>query len=615
MKVSVSDNDGRPDVRTVRIIDWDTPADNDFLVVSQMTILGDLYKRRPDIIGFVNGIPLLLIELKIPTKSVYDAYHDNLRDYRDTIPQIFWYNACIIISNGIESKVGTITSGFEHFAQWKKISSEDEPVKTNLETMIRGICEPSRFLDIIENFILFDDSHGKMVKILAKYHQYLGVNKAIENFKNRKENGGKIGVFWHTQGSGKSFSMMFFGAKILRKLPGNFTFVVVTDRDELDKQICDGFAGSGIATDKNAKAHSIGHLQELLGQDHRFIFTLIHKFRFQDITEPINTRDDIIIITDESHRTQYGELAMYMRLALPNASFIGFTGTPLINEEGEKTKEVFGDYVSVYNFSQSVEDKATVPIFYENRVPKVENTNDHLQDDIGRIMEEYEMSEHMEEKLEQEFSTTYHILTREDRLESIAEDIVHHYMGRGNTGKAMVVSIDKKTTVRLYIKVCKHFAAYKDRLEERLRGNLLDHERETFQRQLDTLRVLDMAVVISLGNNQNEIDEFRKVDIDFRPIRKRLIEDDLKKKFKDPESSLRIVFVCNMWLTGFDVPSVTTLYLDKPMKGHTLMQTITRTNRVFENKTNGLIVDYIGVFENLRRALAIYATSESTEEG
>ena len=306
---------------------------------------------------------------------------------------------------------------------------------------------------------------------------------------------------------------------------------------------------------------------------------------------------------------------MYMRLALPNASFIGFTGTPLINEEGEKTKEVFGDYVSVYNFSQSVEDKATVPIFYENRVPKVENTNDHLQDDIGRIMEEYEMSEHMEEKLEQEFSTTYHILTREDRLESIAEDIVHHYMGRGNTGKAMVVSIDKKTTVRLYIKVCKHFAAYKDRLEERLRGNLLDHERETFQRQLDTLRVLDMAVVISLGNNQNEIDEFRKVDIDFRPIRKRLIEDDLKKKFKDPESSLRIVFVCNMWLTGFDVPSVTTLYLDKPMKGHTLMQTITRTNRVFENKTNGLIVDYIGVFENLRRALAIYATSESTEEG
>lgn len=390
VKVQIQNDAGKFESRNIKVIDWTHPENNDFLLVSQMWILWDLYQRRPDLIGFVNGIPLLLIELKAPNKNLFDAYNDNLRDYKDTIPQIFWYNAGIIISNGIESKIGTISSGFEHFAQWKKVEDENEPSKTNLETMINGVCEKTRFLDIVENFILFDSSKGKTVKILGKYHQYLWVNRAIENFKNRKQNGGKIGVFWHTQWSGKSFSMMFFSAKILRKMPGNYTFVIVTDRDELDKQIYKGFVDSNVTTEKNSQATSIENLKALLSEDHRFIFTLIHKFQFKDISEPINLRDDIIIITDEAHRTQYGELSMNMRIALPNASFIGFTGTPLIAEETEKTKEVFWGYVSVYNFSQSVEDGATVPIFYENRVPKLENTNMNLQEDLSRIMEKYE---------------------------------------------------------------------------------------------------------------------------------------------------------------------------------------------------------------------------------
>ncbi len=341
VKVQIQNQAGKFESRNIAIIDWNTPENNDFLLVSQMWILGDLYQRRPDLIGFVNGIPLLLVELKAPNKNLFDAYNDNLRDYKDTIPQIFWYNAGIIISNGLESRIGTISSGFEHFAQWKKAAGEDEPSKTNLETMIVGVCEKSRFLDIVENFILFDSSKGKTVKILGKYHQYHGVNRAIENFSNRKANGGKIGVFWHTQGSGKSFSMMFFSAKILRKMPGNYTFVIVTDRDELDKQIYKGFVDGHITAEKNSQATSIEHLRKLLSEDHRFVFSLIHKFQFKNLAGPINLRDDIIVMTDEAHRTQYGELSMNMRLALPNASFLGFTGTPLIAEETERTKEVF----------------------------------------------------------------------------------------------------------------------------------------------------------------------------------------------------------------------------------------------------------------------------------
>lgn len=413
---------------TVRILDFENPSNNDFLVVSQMRISGETYYRRPDIIGFVNGLPLFLLELKRPTVPLREGFDKNLSDYFETIPQLFPYNAFVMVSNGISTKVGTITSGWEHFSEWKRITGEKEPASAEMKTAVFGMCERTRLLDLVENFTLFDTSKGRTVKILAKYHQYYGVNLAVEGVMKREENRGKLGVFWHTQGSGKSFSMAFFTRKVERKVPGNFTFVVVTDRTELDEQVAKNFSSVGVSTSKRAHATKIRELAELLSGDERYVFTLIHKFA--DIAEAINTRSDIIVMTDEAHRSQYGELAMRMRLALPNASFIGFTGTPLIKGEDEKTREVFGNYVSVYDFGQAVEDGSTVPIYYENRVPKLENTNADLQKEIDALIERADLSEDGEEKLEKEFSTAYHLITREDRLESVAEDLAKHFVGR-----------------------------------------------------------------------------------------------------------------------------------------------------------------------------------------
>lgn len=592
------------EAKNIAIIDWNLPENNDFLLVSQMWITWELYERRPDLIGFVNGIPLLIVELKSPNKNLFDAFNDNIRDYKDTIPQLFWYNAFIILSNWIENKIWSLTANFEHYSTWKRAESEKEELKTDLKTLINWTCDKNRFLDIVENFTLFDETEWKISKIVAKYHQYYGVNTAIESLKNKDKNDWKLWVFWHTQWSWKSFSMMFFSNKILRKLPWNHTFVIITDRDELDKQIYKWFVDTWIVKEKEVKAKSIEHLKELLATDHRFVFSLIHKF--QKI-ENINDRDDIIVITDEAHRTQYWELAMNLRMCLPKANFIWFTWTPLIDEEIEKTKALYGDYVSVYNFAQSVEDGATVPIYYENRIPRVENTNSNLQNDIDNIIEKYELDEDEQIKLDKTINPAYEILTREDRLESVASDIVNHFMNRGNTWKAMVVCIDKKTTVRLYTKVKKYFEEYKNNLKNKLSGFLLNSEREKINKQIDFINDLDLAVVLSLTNNQNEIDDFKKFWIDFKPIRERILKEDIETKFKDEKSNLKMVFVCSMWITGFDVPSITTLYLDKPMKNHTLMQTIARTNRVFTNKQNWLIVDYIWVFNNLQKALAIYA--------
>ena len=611
IKVEILKDSWEYETKNVVIMDWDNPSNNSFLLVSQLWIAGDLYTRRPDLIWFVNGIPLILIELKSPSKNLFDAYNDNLRDYKDTVPQLFWYNATIILSNGIENKIWSLTSWYEHFANWKVIEDEKEDLKTDLKTLVYGTCHKHRLLDIIESFTLFDTQDGKIKKILAKYHQYYGVNKAIENVKNRKAIEWKLWVFWHTQWSWKSFSMMFFSSKVLRKLPGNFTFVIVTDRNELDKQIYSGFTNTGIVHDKSIRATSIDNLKELLWWDHRFIFTLIHKFQFRDDEEikAINSRDDVIVITDEAHRSQYGELSMNMRLTLPNASFIWFTWTPLIEDEVEKTKKIFWDYVSVYNFSQSVQDGATVPIYYENRVPKLENINSDLESDLEKIIDKYSLDDDESEKIENEFKASYEILTRESRLETIAKDIVHHFLNRWIDGKAMVVCIDKKTTVRLYTKVQKYLEEYKQELNSKDTSFMLSKEKLRIEKQLRYIETLDIWVMLSLGNNQNEIDTFRKMWIDFKPIRERILKEDLETKFKDVTSNLKLIFVCSMWITWFDVPSITTLYLDKPLRNHTLMQTIARTNRVFWEKQNWLIVDYIWVFNNLRKALAIYASS------
>jgi type I restriction enzyme R subunit len=600
----------------VQVIDWKHPERNDFLLVSQFKVAGEMYHRRADLVGFVNGLPLVLFELKASHKRLEHAYHDNLRDYKDTIPQLFWYNAFIILSNGHQSKIGSITAGWEHFFEWKKVNDEDEPGVVSLETMIRGVCEQGCLLDIVENFTLFSAAGGALIKLIAKNHQYLGVNNALAAVRSLRENQGRLGVFWHTQGSGKSYSMVFFSQKVLRKIPGNWTFLIVTDRLELDEQIYKTFAGVGAVTELEVQAQSGEHLQQLLRENHRNIFTLIHKFHVErGHTYPVlSERSDIIVMTDEAHRTQYDVLALNMRNALPNAAFLGFTGTPLMKVGEERTRQVFGDYVSVYNFAQSVADGTTVPLYYENRIPEVQLVNAHFNEDVEQLLEEADLSEAQQRRFEREFGREYHLITRDDRLEAIAGDIVSHFMGRGQIGqggkmgKAMVISIDKATTVRTYNKVKAHWLFYLEKLREQQRGYAHDSsEWQALQIRIDYMETTDMAVVVS--QSQNEVDDFREKGLDIATHRRRMLQEDLETRFKKDDDPLRIVFVCAMWITGFDVPSLSTLYLDKPMRNHTLMQTIARANRVFGDKLNGLIVDYVGVFRDLQRALAIYGSA------
>lgn len=613
VNVVVSKENGRSETELVRFFDFENVKNNHLLTVSQLWVVGEMYTRRPDIVIFVNGIPLLLLELKASHKSLVDAYRDNIRDYKNSIPKLFWYNMGIIISNGIENRFGSLTAPYEFFNEWKKVESEDEKPKTDLTTIIKSLCDKNRLLDIFENFILFDEAKSEIRKIVPRYFQYFGVNRGFENVVNRKNLDGKLGVFWHTQGSGKSYSMVWLSQKVLRKLTGNFAFVIVTDRTQLDKQAYDNFVNVGVIHKEEVHAESIENLKELLHADHRQIFTTIQKF--QDIPGAISDREDIIVMTDEAHRSQYDVWALNMRKALPNASFIGFTGTPLMANGEAETVKTFGGYVSIYNFGQSVTDGATVPLYYENRVPRLKNVNENLEEQLGQLLDSYNLDEDEEEKLEKEYSNLYEIITREDRLNIIARDIVEHFVGRGYNGKAMVVSIDKKTTFRIYDKVKKEWEKYLSKLRMDLSRTNDEYEHDKILTKLEQLEKIDMAVMVSLGDNQNEVADLEAFEIDVKPIRERIIHEDLETEFKKADSNLRIIFVCAMWLTGFDVPNLSTLYLDKPLKNHTLMQTIARANRVAdEDKKNGIIVDYIGVFKNIERALALYAASGLDEE-
>lgn len=614
VKVSVPDPErGGQKTERVRVIDWDNPQANDFLLVSQMTVTGDLYTCRPDLIGFVNGLPLVVIELKKPGVPARQAFAENLTSYKhlqNGILALFWYNALLIASNGSDSRVGSLTADWDRFTEWKRIEREDEPRRVSLEVMIRGLCEPTRLLDFVENFTLFSEHKSGLVKAIAQNHQYLGVNNAIRaTLAARAAGHGRGGVFWQTQGSGKSFAMVFFAQKILRKVPGNWTFVIVTDRVELDEQIAKTFAACGAVSDANAcHAETGAELRELLAGNNRYVFTLIHKFQTPEV---LCDRRDVIVLTDEAHRTQYDTLALNMRSALPNALFLAFTGTPLIAGE-ERTREVFGDYVSIYDFQQSVEDGATVPLFYENRTPELHLDNPNLNDDIYNLIEDADLSEEGEKKLEHELGRQYHLITRDDRLETIAKDLVRHFLGRGFQGKAMVVSIDKPTAYRMYEKVQKYWKAERERVWKDLTPTGLDGDkRAELTERLNVLDTVDMAVVVSPG--QNEIEQMKKWGIDVVPHRKRMNDEALDEKFKDPEDRLRLVFVCAMWLTGFDAPSCSTIYLDKPMRNHSLMQTIARANRVYPGKQSGLIVDYANVFASLEKALAIYGKGRGGE--
>jgi type I restriction enzyme R subunit len=528
-----------------------------------------------------------VIELKKPGVAARQAFDENLTSYKhqqNGIPQLFAYGAFLIASNGTDSRVGSLTADWERFFEWKRIEREDEPRRVSLEVMLRGTCEPSRLLDIVENYTLFSEHKSGLVKALAQNHQYLGVNNAIAaTLAARKAGHGRGGVFWQTQGSGKSLSMVFYAQKILRKVPGNWTFVVVTDRVELDDQIAKTFKACGAVSEAEGDAchaQSGAELRALLGENHRYVFTLIHKFQTAEV---LCDRSDVIVLTDEAHRSQYDTLAMNMRVALPKALFLAFTGTPLIAGE-ERTKEVFGDYVSIYDFQQSIEDHATVPLFYENRTPELQLVNPDLNDELYDLIEAAQLDPEQETRLERELSRQYHLITRDDRLDTVAKDIVRHFLARGFQGKAMVIAIDKATALRMYDKVRKHWPK-NDRT--------------------------DMAVVVSAA--QNEVEERKKRGLDIVPHRKRMNEQVLDEKFKDPADPLRLVFVCAMWLTGFDAPSCSTLYLDKPMRNHTLMQTIARANRIYPGKHSGMIVDYANVFASLERALALYAQGRGGE--
>lgn len=612
--VELRQPDGSIEPDRVRLVDWTDARANDFFLASQPRFASDLYNRRPDAVGFLNGIPLLLCEWKAPTQPVQEAYEANLRDYRDTVPRLFDANGFTLLSNGIEAVMGPSHAPFDAFAPWKRLE-EDGLESVALETMLRATCEPGRFLDLVESFLLFEEGREGLRKLVAKYHQVLGVNRAIEAVRQIEANRGRLGVFWHTQGSGKSFSMVMFAEKVLRRLGGNWTFVIVTDRQELDDQIAGTFAAVGALTKKvkDAQAQSRAHLRELLAGQERYVFTLIHKFSTadQEAMPVLSERRDIIVITDEAHRSQYDQLAFNMRRALPSAAFIGFTGTPLITGQEERTREVFGDYVSVYNFAQSVADGATVPLYYEARKPELQLDAEALRDDLDELLDAVALDEEQEKKLQREFARQYHLITRDDRLDQIAADLVRHFAARGYLGKAMFVAIDKATAVRMFDKVQAAWRALIAEEQAQL-DQAPAEKRDALAARLAWMSEVDMAVVVSQG--QNEIGDLKAKGLDILPHRRRMVEEDLEAHFKNPSHPLRLVFVCAMWITGFDVPTCSTVYLDKPMKNHTLMQTIARANRRAEGKTAGVIVDYVGVFQNLQKALAIYAASRTGDQ-
>ncbi|SNU00870.1 type I restriction enzyme, R subunit [Ruaniaceae bacterium KH17] len=615
--VEWQDESGDIQIATVRYLDLADAHSNDLIAVQQMWVKTTLHSRRPDVVLFVNGIPLVLMEFKEPSAPVKTAYDANLTDYRAALPSLFVPNLLVLLSNGSEAKVGSTYAPWEFFNDWKVIDATGTRGQIALETALRGTCSPQALLDLFENFVAYMERPGGPIKNVARSHQYLGVNAALENLQHARATQDKrLGVFWHTQGSGKSLSMLWFTQKVLRQMPGNWTFVMVTDRTELDTQLHGEFADAG-AIPAEAKVHatSIAHLRELLAVDHRYVFTLIQKFQpskalGESVMPVLSDRSDVIVITDEAHRSQYDTLALNMRSALPNASMMGFTGTPLIAGEEEATREQFGDYVSIYNFRDAIEDGATVPLYYENRIPELQLVNDQFADELNELLEEAELDEDAEGALAREFGTQYTLLTRPERLQTIARDLVRHFVGRGFAGKAMYVGLDKAAAVRMYNLVKEEWSTHLHELRAQ-HDALPVLERPWLASRIELMESTDMAVVVSQG--QNELGELDAKGLDIRPHRARMNREDLAENFKDASDPLRLVFVCAMWMTGFDAPSVSTVYLDRPMRNHTLMQTIARANRVFPEKDNGLIVDYVGVFRNLEKALAVYGASKGRE--
>jgi type I restriction enzyme R subunit len=625
---------GKQVTERLKVIDFDNPAAqvgrNEYLAVTQLWVRGEKGYRRPDMLLYVNGLPLVFIELKNSNVKLKAAYDDNLTNYKAEIPQLFATNALCLLSNGIETKVGSLSAQWEHFYAWLRVDDEKESLDRvrlahsalSVERAVLGLLAPARLLDYVENFVVF---YRETQKVIAQNHQFIGVNNAFEAFKRRRELAGRLGVFWHTQGAGKSFAMIFYTRKVFRKLTGNFTFLVVTDRDDLDGQIYRNFLHTGtVAPKDDVRPRDSAQLREMLGKNKRVVFTLIQKFRYDKgrAYPLLSARDDIVVMVDEAHRTQYAGLAENMRAGLPNANYLAFTGTPLLGRE-RKTNAWFGGYVSEYNFQQSVDDGATVRLFYEKRVPEVLIQNDDLNEEFAEILENENLDDSAQQKLEQRFSQEIEVIKREDRLELIAKDIVYHFPRRGYLGKGILISVDKFTAVRMFDKVQALWKQEIKALVGRIAATQNDIERVRLKRVLDWMRKVEMAVVISEEAGEDE--KFAKNGLDIKPHRARMNKldkhgHDIEGNFKDAEHPLQLVFVCAMWLTGFDAPTVSTLYLDKPMQGHTLMQTITRANRVTSHqiigvtKRHGEIVDYFNVFRRMKKALRDYAAGPAGDD-
>lgn len=614
---------GKEDFDFVKLVDFDNPENNTFTAVSQMWIQGKVYWRRPDVLIFVNGLPLVFIELKNSIVKVEEAFNKNLQDYKKDIPNLFAFNQICVLSNGLETRLGAFNADYDYFFEWLKVDSEKEKPNreairesgVSIEYFIDGLLKKERLIDYIENFVLFDN---KKYKIIAKNHQYLGVNNLMRSVERRDELKGKLGVFWHTQGSGKSYSMVMFARKVKRKMTGNFTFLIITDRDDLDTQIHKNFVRTEVVGPKDeCQPKNSEQLRDFLQKNKEFVFTLIHKFRYDKTKKypVLSTRNDIFVLVDEAHRTQYKDLAENMRAALPNANFIAFTGTPLLGTK-RLTNQWFGDYVSEYNFAQSVEDGSTVPLFYSRRVPEVGLTNDFLDDDVVDIIEDENLNEDETRLLENSASRILEVIKRDDRLDKIAQDIAHHFPRRGFLGKGMVVSVDKFTAVTMYNKVQRYWAEEKKNIIAERNAAESKEKRDELTKMLDYMNNVEMAVVVSEEADENKKFAEKGLDISIHRAKMNAVTvdgKDIEDRFKDPNDKLQLVFVCAMWLTGFDVKNLSTLYLDKPMKSHTLMQAIARANRVYPNKPCGIIVDYVNVFKYMKKALSDYAIPDDDD--
>lgn len=590
--------DGSIKGEKVYIFDLNNINNNTFTVVNQFTIIENA-NRRPDMIVFINGIPLVLFELKNPTDENADIYKafNQIQTYKKEIPSIFNYNSFTIISDGISARAGTITANFNRFMQWKSIDGEKiAPQFEQLETQIKGMFEKNRFLDIITHFILFQENKKKTIKILGAYHQFFAVNKAIEKTRTATSSKGdkKIGVVWHTTGSGKSLTALFYAGKVVLELD-NPTIMVLTDRNDLDNQLFNTFSHSPELLRQIPKqATSRDKLKELLKVNSGgVIFTTIQKFlpEKEQLNFPkLSDRRNIVVISDESHRTNYGLVdgfAKHMRDALPNASFIGFTGTP-IEGTNVNTRAVFGDYIDIYDMTQSINDGATVKIFYECRLAKIGLKNDlipKIENELEIITEEQELSE--KQRTKAKWAQLEAIIGAKERLKLVAKDILTHFEKRKNDvgGKAIIVGISRRVCVDLYDEIVK------------LKPNWHSND--------DTKG----KIKIIMSGSASDIEKFQP------HIRNKKGKEDLATRMKNPDDELEIVIVRDMWLTGFDAPCINTMYIDKPMKGHSLIQAISRVNRIFEGKTAGLIIDYIGIGDFLKKALMIYTNKDKENVG